>query len=163
MYKPFLSLFILLVYPILLFAQSSVSCRVKDKNNNAIPGATINLLQADSSIIISTFSDKNGFERLAAFCLNVPLLFFYYSKGITVCCCNPSWSIGCADYSFLTAESHYFPLPYCNARIKLYKLQKMTIDPVAKNITFLGNLPASLAAKGAARTPPMTSPEMIVQ
>lgn len=67
MHKSFIALLTLWLYPLLLFAQATnpVTGLVKDKNNKAISGAKIDLLQADSSLIISTFSDKSGFYKLS--------------------------------------------------------------------------------------------------
>jgi len=43
------------------------------------------------------------------------------------------------------------------------KLQKMTNEPTAINMVLTGNLPESLAAKGAATIPPVINPAIICQ
>ena len=45
----------------------------------------------------------------------------------------------------------------------MFKLQTIINNPTAMNIFFTGNLPAILAAKGAASIPPITNPKISCQ
>jgi hypothetical protein len=48
----------------LCVAQNTIAGHVLGKNNKPLPSATVTTLKADTSIIFSTFTDKNGFYKI---------------------------------------------------------------------------------------------------
>lgn len=57
-------LLFLLLSPVTIFAQT-ITGHIRDKHHQTLPGATITLLKADSSVIASSTSDTAGFYKLS--------------------------------------------------------------------------------------------------